>query len=316
MANDYGTLSVPILAQRVLDYLHMFFPPVMKMYIGLTDQQVYLNQEVKTSIPIPGAAYTPDLTAENPYTAPEVDATPVSVTASTVIANSLNLTVADLSKTPRNLAEEYAPGVASELGVAIVKKFFEAIDSTNFTLEHEESAANYDDDTMRRLRKLAGLKRWPVIGRMGIINGDAFEALTGHQVLTDISAHKGSGELIEVGLDRVNLRGFELIEFPEFDLCKDAAETDLNGVFMSPGALVAALAVPMDSNLPGFSSSAPASVKAEIVTDPETGLSILSREHRKAGGGYQIDFAVIMGVSKGDANRLYRVIEAEEGYEE
>ena len=295
MANSLGTLAPSLVAQRTLDYLKEMFPPVVRLFIDFTPQQVKLNQSITTRIPGVSAAYD----ASSGYVAKDASDTDVAVTATNFKAASIGFSTTELSSTDRDLVNEHAAGLANELGKDLLDQFCALFVNANYPLATygtEEDAANYDDDTLRALRKKLNNRNVPNFGRLGIVNSDAFEALSGDNLVTTLDSNRNAHDDYQFTPPRLRARGFEILEYPQLP----ANSIDLNGVFLAPGACIGAVGIPTDANAAGMFPEAPNVANVTPVTDPDTGLTLLHRLHKTSNGGIQMDLAWIYGFAKGN----------------
>ncbi len=305
MVNTLGTLAPSLVAQRTLDYLKEMFPPVLRLFINFTPQQVLLNQSINTRIPGATAAYD----ASTGYTAPDVTDVDVPVTATNFKAASVKFTAAEMSSTNRDLVNEHAAALANSLGADLIDQLCALFVDANYplaSLRTSEDAVGYDDVTLRGIRKKMNSRKVPSLGRLAIINSDAFEALSGDSLVTTIDSNANAHDDYALAPMRLRARGFEIIEYPQLP----ANAIDLNGVFLAPGGIVGAVGVPADANAAGMFDGVPNVAQVEVVTDPDTGLSVLMRLHKNSNGGIQMDLAWVFGFAKGNTNLVELVTEA------
>lgn len=302
MSNDLGTLSPSLVTMRVIDYLKEMFPPILRMYIGFSDQRALLNQTITGRIPGASAVYN----AATGYTPQDVTDTDVPVTADKFKATSIKFTPAEMSSTNRNLVDEHAAAAANVLGAQLMDDFFAIVLAAAFPNSTAEDAANYDDDTVRAIRKAFVNRKVPMMGALGVVNADAWEALTGDAPVMTVDTNPAAQEMFQLGLNRTRQRGFEIFEYPQLP----ANGESLNGVFLSPGGIVGATGIPRDANEAGFWDDAPANALVRPQTDPDTGITLLERRVRGSDGSAQMDLAWIYGFAKGDPARVQRVVEA------
>lgn len=284
---------------RVIDYLKEMFPPALRLFVQFTDQRVLLNQSITTRIPGAAAAYD----ASSGYTSQDVTDTDKSVTVSNFYATSIKFTVAEMSKTNRDLVEEHAAAAANNLGAQLMDHLFGTILAAAFSNTFVEAVANWDDDTLRNARKRFANRKVPPFGRIGICNADAYEALTGDSVVLTADTNPQAREMFEFGPTRHRQRGFDMFEYAQLPTNSE----NLCGVFMAPGALIGAVGIPADANEDGFWDDAPKNALVRPQTDPDTGITLLERRTRNADGSAQLDLAWIYGFAAGDPARLDRV---------
>lgn len=305
MANDLGTLAPSLVAQRTLDYLKEMFPPVLRMFIDFTPQRVLLNQSINTRIP----GVTPAYDASSGYSAPDVTDTDVPVTATNFKAASAKFTATQMSSTNRDLVDEHAAGLANSLGQDLVDVMCGLFVNANYPLASLRTlmdAVNYDDVLLRAVRKKLNLRKAPAFSRLGILNSDAFEALSGDSLITTLDSNPSAQDDFQLTPMRLRARGFDMIEYPQLP----TNSIDLNGVFLTPGAMVGAVGVPADANAPGMFPDVPNVARVEEVTDTDTGLTLLQRLHKDSNGGIQMDLAWVFGFAKGNPDCVELVTEA------
>lgn len=307
MSNTLGTLTPNLVAQRTLDYLKEMFPPALRMFFNFTSEPVLLGQTITSRIPGASAAY--DATAG--YSAPGVTDTDVPVVINNFKATSIAFTAAEMSKTHRDLVNEHAAGAANKLGEDLMDVLFALFINANYplaSLRTNEDAVGYDDDTLIGIRKKLNLRKAPTLGRIGIVNSDAFAALLGDTRVATLDTNPDAGS--DYSLSPMQLRrkrGFDaIVEYPQMP----ANAISLNGVFLAPGAVVGATGVPADSNAEGMFPQAPNVAAVEYVTDPDTGISLIQRLHKTSNGGIQMDLAWLFGFAKGNTNCAELVTEA------
>jgi len=302
MANSPGTLSGTMVTLRVIDFLKEMFPPILRYYLSFTDQRAKLDQTITTRIPGASAVYD----ARTGYTPQDVTDVDKSVTMDQFKATSIKFTPEEMSQTNRELVDEHAAAAANNLGADLMDNFFGKLLTAAFANETVEPAANYDDDTIRGIRKKLNNRKVPVFGRIGIINSDAFEALTGDGSVITVDNNPNAHDQFVMGGNSMRMRGFDIFEYPQLP---DNGES-LNGAFAVPGGLIGATAVPRDANEAGFWDDVPANAQVQPETDPDSGITLLQRRTRHSDGSAQLDLAWIFGFAAGDPARVERVVDA------
>ena len=284
--------------QRVLDYLKEAIPPVIRMYIDFSDQRAKKGQTITTRIPGVGAAYD----ASSGYTPADVTDVDRSVTASNFKAASALFTVSEMSSTNRDLVDEHAAPLASTLAEDLLAQFYAVLVDANFTNATTEAAADVDDDTARLVRKKLNNRNAPRMGRLGLLNGDAWEAFTGDSLVTNNQSSPSANQTVSLAPDTMLHRG---ITWFEANSLPGNAE-NLIGAVLAPGSIIGATGVPRDANEDGFADWAdvPKNAAVRVVSDIDeagegTGISLLERRTRKDNGNAQLDYAWIFGFAKG-----------------
>jgi hypothetical protein len=140
---------------------------------------------------------------------------------------------------------------------------------------------------------------------LGIVNSSAFKALSGDSLVTNQDANaKSQTDYSLAPMILRGVRGFDVVEYPQFP----SNSEDLVGVFMAPGAVLGAVGVPADANMPGVMwPDVPAVAAVRVITDADTGLSLLERRRKDSNGGAALDYAWIYGFAKGNTDLLERV---------
>lgn len=294
MANALGTLAPSLVAQRTLDYLKIMFPEAFRLFVNFTNQPVLLNGTITTRIPGSTAAYD----AAGGYTAPDVTDLDRPVVVNKFKAASVKFTAAELSSTQRDLVNEHAAMLANQLGVQLMADFCALFVEATYTNVTDSDAVDYDDALLISVRKKlnSSARNAPQFGRLALLNGDAFAAIQGDPLVTTQLSNANAQEDYALAGGMIRARGFEIMEYASLPSLSEG----LNGVFLAPGAVVGAVGVPMDSNMAGMFDAAPNVAAVEVVTDPDTGLSLLQRLSKTANGGIQMDVAWIYGFAKGN----------------
>jgi hypothetical protein len=298
MPNVLGALAPSLVAQRTLDYLKQMFPPALRMFVDFSEQRVQLNQSVTTRIPGASNAYNVQTAG---YVAPDITDVDVPVTVNRFFATSIAFSTVELSSTNRDLINEHAAAAANKLGSELIAHMCSLFVTANYpfaSLRTIKASASYDDATIRGIRKKLNSRSAPQFARLGIVNSDAFEALSGDSRVVTLDTNPNAHEDFALNPPVLKMRGFDVMEFPSLP----ANSVAVNGVFLAPGAVIGAVGVPTDANADGMFPGAPSVVGIEYVTDPDTGLSLIQRLHKNAQGGIQMDLAWIYGFSKGNTN--------------
>jgi hypothetical protein len=305
MANTFGTKFTDILATESLLALENLYPEIMRFYMGFSSQPVAANQKIKTNVFGLGAAYD----ASSGYTAPDFADTAVEVAASNHYSASFAYTQAELDDLAYDIKAR-----AGLLAGALMKPIFDELLDQCVEAEMDDRvvlASAYDVDTIGAIRRDMNKAGCPLEGRVGIVDSDVAYTLMTDTRVTNVDTWRPATDYFENAPMAFKIHGMTIYEYPAFK----AGTDNKNAVFLSPGALVGAIAPPQDSNLPDFPSAAPAQVWARLVSAaPQSGgsgITALMRENRKEDGGFQCDLTVRFGFEKGDVNRGFIVEETE-----
>lgn len=302
MANTLGTGAGAIIALRTIDYLKEMFPPALRAFVNFSDQRIKKGQALTTRTVAVGAAYD----ASSGYSATDVTDTDKSVTASNFKAVTSKFTPNELSSTDRDLIDEHASAMANELGKDFWDVLCALVVNANFSNNNTETNANYDDDTIRKQRRLLNARNVGLRNRIGIVNSDAWEALTGDSTVITTDSNPAAHEQFSLAPMSMRQRGFEIFEYPNLPTNSE----NLNGFFMAPGAIIGATGIPKDANEEGFWEDVPRNASVVPRTDPDTGITLLERRTRHEDGSASLDLAWVFGLAAGDANMLERTVTA------
>lgn len=297
MANALGTLSTGLLLQTALELTFTKRPLLNRISLGLTDQQVLLNQTVTTRI------YTVPTVQNFGSSSTDVATTDVQVAVTAFKQVKHTFTAAEISSTNRNLVAEAAEPIAVAIGNYLVDQVAALWTPTNFGAGAQttvQAAADANYSTAVAMRKVLNNRGAPE-NRFMAVNGDVYEAM-----LNDPLCNR-AGKVTETVDDPLTtgmlpgVAGFTgIFEYPSMPTANN-----LTGFAGSKDSVVLASAIPKnpkellpDANVPG--AIVPVTIPAG---NPGAGFTVLAVEW--------IDMPTLsanvmmvfgLGVTKGNAN--------------
>ena len=163
------------------------------------------------------------------------------------------------------------------LAKAVVDSALAKFIAANISQFTTETIANTDRDTLGTIRKAMNLKKVQS-QRYGIVNSDFAEALMSDQRIAsgDYYGQRLAGDPF-VSLE--NIGGFaKIVEYPELQNIGN-----MSAAFFAPEAIAIWTGLPEDSSELAAQYGIPQVVTTEVVTDPNTGLSLLGILGQKQG---------------------------------
>lgn len=303
MANSLGTLTPGVVALQVLDFLKKKFPVFSQISTDFSGEAVNWNESVTSRVVT--APTVQDYDTTNGYVATDATATDVAVTINEHRHVTLGFNDQEVTGTNRNLVMEQMGAAAYSLGKDAMDKLLAVITTTNFTNESVEAVADVDRDTNIELRRV--LRTRGAAGELySLLNATAFANLSKD---AEVSSRDYVNEFPDYdgGVIR-NIGGirntFEYVDFPTTD--------NLIGFAGTRDSLVIAARVPKDPGVGQTSVSLPGDI--EIVTDPDTGLSLMVRHwyDMKLGKRF-MTLTWMFGVAKGVADKGQRLVSSATG---
>ena len=293
-ANVLGTVAGNLIAQRTLDLMVSRRPVLQNVLTDFSDQQARKGQTVYTrAVGIPtindfgtGATDTAD--------------TDYSVTLSAHKESHYAFTAAEYLSTNRNLVEEHAEALAMGLGNHLVDAVA-ALITDAFTSETTGAASGKDFSALTTAAKALNVAGAPDANRAMWINGDFAEALSNDELIME---YLGGDNRSAYG-HWVNIKGFAHVwEFPALP----ANAVNLIGFAFHRNALV--LATRVADNPERLAGAGYAGV-LQVITDPVTGLSVLSdRWITQATRAVNTRLDVLYGCARGAVTAGHKFVSA------
>jgi len=301
MPNTLGTLTPKEVVLDVFRFLRQQFPLISNITTDFSNGQVNFNQQVISRVPTIPTVNDYDTTAG--YVAGDAATTDVPVTISNHKHVSLSFNEQEIAGTSRNLVEEQEKGAAYALAKGLFDSVMNLITTTNFTNETVETVANTDRDTLAAIRKALNA-RGVGAPRFAIVGSDVAEALDqDSRILSNDYGRPGGTEEENGWLHLRNIAGFsEIWEYPDLPTANN-----LTGFAGTKDGLVIATRIPKDPALVVPNLNLPGTI--EVITDPDTGLSMMARYHYDMQKGHlQMTLTWMYGVAVGVAGNGQRLV--------
>jgi hypothetical protein len=265
------TLTVSEILDDVLQAFTQRVPALSYFSTDMSAEQVMYGQTVIAHLPTVPTAYTHTAAtgyAENAQSARDL-LVDVPIVINTWKHVTIKLQTADVVQ---DRSKNYLKTIGNAgyvLGKTVVDFALSKVLETNFSRQTLEANADTDLETLNGIREdmntyKAGTPRY------GIVNSATMSALNNDPRIASGDYH---GQ--RIGADPygklVNLAGFnEIVEYAEFP----ANAENHAGFFFDSRAIAVATRLPMDGLDLAATMGIPAPVKREVVSDPQTGLSL------------------------------------------
>ena len=295
MPNSLGTLSAGIVVQTALDLVFNKFPQLGMIATDFSDAQLDYNQALTTRIPsVPSVGTFGDSATAH-------TTTDVAVTLNTHKQVFHTFTAAELSGTKRNLVLEAAEPIA----VAIGKSMIDAVAALwivgNYT-NYTTLANGWDYDHLVNVRKTMNKRGVPDYGRFYIGNSDVYGTLLQDPTIVAAQNNPANANAIANGL-LPTVAGMSITEFPDLP-------TTGNMVAFS-GTKDSCVIVSRVQKDPRETTDAPYPGKYQVVTNAQSGLSVLVNEWiAPADNSVNVRISWMYGVAKGNTNNGQLIVSA------
>lgn len=270
-----ATLTVGEIMQDTLEAFKVQLPMLMNGFSGDFSSATAKKDETITSH-IRGLPSVQDYDATSGYALNQVegDALLTDVTVSMNRLKHVPVRVKYLTQlaSKKNLYREAIADQAYVLGKSVVDYALSLVVEANFSYEKVESTANTTLDTLEAIRSGLNTNGAMQSGRFGIVNTPTAAAL---QADTRVASADYYGQLNGATGYRTfrSIAGFQNVyEYPDFP----ANSISLAGFFGDRRGIHIATRIPSnDSELAAAIPGLPPKAKFEVVTDPDSGLSLL-----------------------------------------
>jgi hypothetical protein len=302
MPNSLGTLSSSLVTLRMFEFLRFQFGPIFRAVSrDFSADAAKLNQQIISRVAsVPTVA---DYSTADGYVSTDATTTDVPVTINRHRHVTMEFNINELTSTDRNLVDEQVGPAAYAIGLDLVTSLMALITPANFANFTVETVANTQRSTLGKLRKALNLRGVSPMGRLSVFNSDAFEKLTDDQRIVSADFNAGNGQVNRAIGFLSNVGGFEnVFEWPQLPTANS-----LTGFAGTADALLVAARVPRDpaALVPGLTMAG----EVDVVTDPETGLSVQVRRWYDMQKG-KLFFSIVLmyGVAVGVAANGQRVV--------
>lgn len=262
-SNTLGDLVGDIISQRTLALIVSKRPMLKTVVTDFSSEQARYGQVVTTrTVGLP--------TVQNfGGTVSETDETDVDVTMDAFKEVRYTFTATEYGGTNRNLVAEHAEAMAVALGNSIVDAAAALITDANYgtTNETVSASGNVTYSTITAINKGQNNLGVPDTYRAAWVNEDVAEALRNDEV---VMANFNRGPMATAYAHWNNIVGYsDIYEYPALP----ANSCNLTGFFFARDAICIVSRIPMN---PEIIAGAGYPGSLQVVTDPVTGLSVLS----------------------------------------
>lgn len=268
--NTLGTLSGTIIAQRTLEFLHVMFPMLSRISCSLSPEAALFKQQV--TVQIPSAQEAQDWDKDTGYEPDPTAMTQASVTIDQHQHVSFGFNDQEVSATNRNLIDEHAETSAFALGTGLFNFVFALVNPTNIKHEYAVASADFNRRSVIDVNGILNGRGVSGVSRFGIVNSRIMaELLDDTTIVANLYNAVNKDAIAENTGTVIRVHGVDVMEWPNLP-----STNNMNGFFGTKQALAVATRVPKDpaSVNPGV----PIPGKIDIVTDPNTGCSLMVRE--------------------------------------
>lgn len=295
-SNSLGSLVGNIISQRALALLEELYPWLRSVTTDFSAESAAYNQSILTrTLTVPSAT---NYDTTNGYTDSDAVGTDVTVTLDKHKAVQLSFTANDMAGTNRRLIEEQAQAMQYAIGKTLADAIGALILNANFVNKTTATNAAFCRSNVVDMIVALNGRKAPQMSRSVVLNPTLYGNLLKDTGIVNVA-------LIEswqaaTGGRAPNIAGAQVFQWVDLPTNSE----NLSGFALTPDALVLAARLPNDY---ATGSNTPVTAAMEVVTNPNTGLSVqLTRfvDH-KAGKAYG-RAAWIFGAAKGQASSLQR----------
>lgn len=276
-----ATLSTAELISDVLDAFKVRFPMISRIGTDFSTEEARLNQTIKARImSLPTVR---DYDGTSGYEANAANANDLSADLDITLNRHkhapIKVDYIDQISTKRNLYEKAVSDLAFVLGKEAFDYAMSLVVAANFSQNSIFSVANSDKDMLDDIAGDMNTIGASPIGRFGIVNTPVFNTLEADSRIASGDYHDQRRGSNAYGVLR-GISGFEEIyEYPGLP----ANAENLTGFFGDQSGIAMASRLPNDVEKLANSLGIPSIAKVEVVTDPDTGLSLMGITWQKSG---------------------------------
>lgn len=294
--NTLGTVAGSLVSQMTLELLTLQFPILSSITTDFSAEQSKLNQTIYTRII--GIPATVAYSTTNGWVEQNAVFTDASVVLNTQKGVPIQFNSAELAGTARRLFDEIAPAQAYALGKDMVDALYALITAGNFSAASNIASVDFGRGALVDVGVALDNAAVPPLTRFALVNATYYGAVLKSSDLTLLGANQQSGIITGNVLPDVN--GFRVIKAVNMPTTGSLA-----GIAGTKSCLLMA-ARPDNDYL--SAAGAGANGTSAIITDPNTGLSILQVlfvDNQKAFVTQRI--SMLWGVAVGQAAAARRI---------
>lgn len=276
-----ATLSTTELITDVIDAFKVRFPLMSAIGTDFSSDEAKLGQTIRgrvLSLPSVQEYNGTDGYKSNSVSANSLT-TDVDVTLNRHRHVPIKVDFLDQVSTKRDLYSETVGNMAYSLGKEAFDYAMGLAVQANFSHEVVASEANSDYDALAKANSVLNKNGASATGRFGIVNSNVFNALDADARIASGDYHgqqKGASAYGQLS----NVAGFEnVFEYPDMP----ANSETLTGYFGDKTGIVMASRIPNDVEALANRIGIPAISKVDVVSDADTGLSMMGITYQDAG---------------------------------
>lgn len=261
-AHDLGTLAPELIVQRAFARLKDSFPWLRSITTDFSAENAQFGQTIKTRLL--GALAAHDYDPATGYGANDASATDVPIVINKHKGVPLTYNVNELASTTRDLFGEQTEAMHIAIATAFITDLLALVTAANFTKVTTATLAAFARATLTAMAREQNKDKVPSIGRILLLNPDAFEKLGADATIVQLAAYQKPELITQYTLPPVaGYQPYEVVSLP--------TAANLAGLALTRDALALATRVPNDYTqaLPGASNGA-----VSVVTNPDTGISV------------------------------------------
>lgn len=295
---ETSTLSINELAQDVFDAFKQQLPVLRDIGYDLSSATAKKGDQIKARVAKLPAVSTYDGTTgyENGATEASALFVDVPVTLDQHKHVPVKLDYIDSISSKIDLYGIAVMNIGYALAKSVLDFALGKVLAANFSEVTTEPIISTSSETLGKVRKALNTRGAALIGRFGIVNSDFFEALDNDVRIASKDYYGQQTNAKPLGILR-NVKGFGTVyEYPDLP----ANGENLSGYFGDRTGIVLATRIPNDISAVADSAGIPKIASFEVVTDAETGLSMLAIKWMKSGTfDVYVTFTLLYGVAAG-----------------
>jgi hypothetical protein len=289
------SLKTARIATKILQLAKIRYPFLTSVGTLHSKRQVKLGETINVRTPASGA-----VAQEYPGTAATLKTAGIPVKFDQWKCHRFKLTMRDLAELDadeNNVVDVFAAEGVDVLLANAASTFRNLITADSVTQEFKTAPANFDADSLIDVRALLN-QSGTSLTRYTVLGSKAYSALLKDPSIKDKTINNDG--INTVATARVTqVAGMPIFEDPYWD-----ESAGLLGISTGVEALALATAIPdIGLTKDGYGLN----VLRDVVTDPETGMSILVEEGDSLGSEYEVIMSMILGVGVNDTQKDHAV---------
>ncbi|HEY4414476.1 MAG TPA: hypothetical protein VGO57_02195 [Verrucomicrobiae bacterium] len=311
-ADSAGSLAGTVVLQRTLELFRINYPLFSKIYTDFSDQPALLNQTLETrsigSLAV--QTYNNQVGADGRPrgwdTVSPATATDVPLVVDEHVGVPVVFGANTLASTFRRLFDEMAPAMSYALAKYFVAKVYALFTPANYNAyavvngdkvpvayaSYVKGKADFARSAMVDLNQIFNPNEVPLTDRIVLLNSSYYGQVSNDPSLITFWAATQNPEIITEG-ELPKMSKFIPIEAPDFPSSNNRV-----GMALQKNGVVAISRIPSDYSkaLPGASYGT-----STMVTDPETGMSVMNVQYVNHTGGFaESRMETMIGAKVGD----------------